>query len=133
MNAHPGFPSGTATNVACSGKSTAMRLSPKLNDELPGTGCDEVLDTRQMPAAVASRIGTCSATCDRNRTPINTTPKMTFVTDLDTPVGWRGVPTVSPGPASSPSDSPTAQRAGTPGAAAGAPGSSGGASSTAPS
>jgi len=44
MNAHPGLPSGTATNLAPFGKSTAMRALPKLNDGRPGTGCNDVFD-----------------------------------------------------------------------------------------
>jgi hypothetical protein len=69
MNAQPGLPSGTATNVAPFGKATAIRALPKLNEGRPGTGCDDVFDTRQGAAAGESRTETFSGDPERSGAP----------------------------------------------------------------
>jgi hypothetical protein len=46
-----------------------MRALPKLKDGRPGTGCDDVLDTRQASAKKTSRL---AAVADGSRTTAST-------------------------------------------------------------
>jgi len=83
MNAMPppGLPSGTATNVAPSGRWVAIRALPKLNDERPGTTCDDVFDTRHV-CAVDALLPTASVARQASTVVTSAMPKASLVTYL---------------------------------------------------
>lgn len=60
-----------------------MRALPKLNDERPGTVCDDVLDTGHSCAAVARLPAVCSVATQTSRAPTRTMLKVSFARGLD--------------------------------------------------